>query len=249
MFFPRLRRHAKWMFLFLAVAFGLGFVGFGVGAGGIGVGDVFRGTGGSSGVPSVSKARERISENPKDAQAFRDLATALQANGETDEAVEALESFVALRPRNVDALRELAGLYLAQATDAQQRAQLADLRASYLATGAAIAGSIQLGGKPLDVDPISSAVSSVISEDSSAAFADVQEAVGKYVDAYKRIAAAATSKPDGQLELAQQAEGVGDFPTAIAAYEKFLKLAPDHPNAPDVKRKLKQLRAQVGATG
>jgi len=249
MFFPRLRRHAKWMFLFLAVAFGLGFVGFGVGAGGIGVGDVFRGTGGSSGVPSASDARKRIDENPKDAPAFRDLAAALQADGETDEAIEALESFVALRPKNTDALRELAGLYLAQATEAQQRAQLAELRASYLATGAAIAGSIQLGGKPLDVDPISSAVSSVISQDSSTAFAEAQEALGKYVDTYKRVAAAATSKADGQLELAQQAETVGDLATAIAAYEKFLDLAPDHPNAPDVKRKLKQLRAQVGATG
>ena len=31
MFFPRLRRHAKWMFLLLALAFALGFVGFGVG--------------------------------------------------------------------------------------------------------------------------------------------------------------------------------------------------------------------------
>jgi hypothetical protein len=31
MFFPRLRRHAKWMFLFLALVFALGFVGFGVG--------------------------------------------------------------------------------------------------------------------------------------------------------------------------------------------------------------------------
>jgi len=194
MFFPRLRRHAKWMFLFLAVAFGLGFVGFGVGAGGIGVGDVFRGTGGGSGVPSASDARERISENPKDAQAFRDLATALQAGGETDEAIEALESFAALRPKNTDALRELAGLYLEQATEAQQRAQLADLRASYLATGAAIAGSIQLGGKPLDVDPISSAVSSVISEDSSAAFADVQAAVGRYVDTYRKIAAASRAR-------------------------------------------------------
>ena len=54
MFFPRLRRHAKWMFLFLALAFGLGFVGFGVGAGGVGVGDIFRGAGGASGVPSIS---------------------------------------------------------------------------------------------------------------------------------------------------------------------------------------------------
>ena len=46
MFFPRLRRHAKWMFVFLALVFGLGFVGFGVGAGGVGFGDVFRGGGG-----------------------------------------------------------------------------------------------------------------------------------------------------------------------------------------------------------
>ena len=31
MFFPRLRRQAKWVFLFLALVFALGFVGFGVG--------------------------------------------------------------------------------------------------------------------------------------------------------------------------------------------------------------------------
>ncbi len=237
------------MFLFLAVVFGLGFVGFGVGAGGIGFGDILRGTGGSSGIPSASDAQKRIDENPKDAQAFRDLAKALQADGDTDGAIEALESFVALRPKNEEALRDLAGFYLAQATEAQQRAQLAELRATYLASGATIAGSIQLGGKPLDVDPISSAVSSVISKDSSAAFAETQQAIGKYVDTYKRIAAAATDKADGQLQLARAAEGVFDLATAIVAYEKFLNLAPDHPSAPAVKRKLKQLRAQAGATG
>ena len=31
MFFPKLRRKAKWVFLLLAIAFGLGFVAFGVG--------------------------------------------------------------------------------------------------------------------------------------------------------------------------------------------------------------------------
>ena len=31
MFFPRLRRQAKWMFVFLALVFGVGFVAFGVG--------------------------------------------------------------------------------------------------------------------------------------------------------------------------------------------------------------------------
>ena len=47
MFFPKLRRQAKWVFVFLALVFALGFVVFGVGSGGgIGLGDLF-GTGGS----------------------------------------------------------------------------------------------------------------------------------------------------------------------------------------------------------
>jgi hypothetical protein len=119
MFFPRLRRHAKWMFLFLALAFGLGFVGFGVGAGGIGVGDVFRDAAGGTSVPSVSDAEQRVLDNPKDAQAFKDLATAHQADDNIDEAIEAMQSYVALRPRDTDGLRELAALYLQQASEAQ----------------------------------------------------------------------------------------------------------------------------------
>lgn len=248
MFFPRLRRHAKWMFLFLAVVFALGFVGFGVGAGGVGFGDILRGTGAGSGVPSISDAEERLLENPKDAQAFRDLATAHQAAGNTDKAIGALESFVALRPRNTDVLRELAGLYLTKATDAQQRAQISDYRAAYLAPGAAIAGTIQLGGRPLDPDPISSAVSSQVSGSSSLAYADAQEASGRAVDTYRRIAAVLPKDPSVQLELAQAAQGAGDVATAVTAYEAFLKLAPDDPTAVEVRRLLKQLRAS-SATG
>src|SRR5215475_5793349 len=76
MFFPRLRRHAKWMFVFLAVALGGGFVLFGVGAGGTGVGDLFRGNGSGSGSPSVSSAQKQTEENPKDVEAWRSLSTA-----------------------------------------------------------------------------------------------------------------------------------------------------------------------------
>jgi tetratricopeptide (TPR) repeat protein len=245
MFFPRLRRHAKWMFVFLALAFGLGFIGFGVGAGGVGVGDIFRGTSGS-GAPSVSEAQERIDKNPKDAQAFRDLATALQAEDDLDGAIQALEDLTALRPRNTDALRELAGLYLRKSEDAQQRAQLAQLRASYLAPGAALIGSINLGDKPLDVDPINEAVGSTYSEEANAAYADAQSASQSAVAAYKRIAAASPRDPNVQLELAQTAQSASDYATAIAAYKKFLKLAPDDPSAPDVKRLLKQLEPFAG---
>ena len=124
MFFPRLRRHAKWMFVFLALVFGLGFVLFGVGAGGVGVGDIFRGAGGT-GVQSVSDAREKTEERPEDPEAWRDLATALQTDGETERGDRRAETAVALAPKDASALRELAGLHLALASERQQDAQLA----------------------------------------------------------------------------------------------------------------------------
>ena len=236
------------MFLFLAIMFALGFVGFGVGAGGVGFGDILRGQGGSSGVPSISKSQQRVLDNPKDAQAFRDLATAQQAAGKTDDAIESLESFVALRPRNTDVLRELAGLYLSKATDAQQRGQIADYRAAFLAPATAVASAIQLGGKPADVDPISQAVSGAITQDSSIAYSEAQQASAKAVETYRRITGVRPNDPTVQLELAQAAQDAGDTATTIAAYKAFLKLAPDDPTAVEVRRLLKQLR-QFSPTG
>lgn len=243
MFFPRLRRHAKWVFVFLALVFGVGFVGFGVGAGGVGFGDILKGSAGGSGVPSVSEAQKRVDENPTDAKAFRDLATAYQAKGDIDGAVEALEDFTRLKPKNIDGLRELAGLYLKKASDAQQRAQIAQLRSDYLAAGGAVIGSLILDKKPLDVDPINAAVAAEVSQDTNQAFGEAQTAAQSAVSTYKRMAAAAPRDPNVQLELAQAAQSTNDAATAIAAYKKFLKLAPNDPSAPDVKRLLKQLGA------
>ena len=162
MFFPRLRRHAKWMFLFLALVFGLGFVGFGVGAGGIGFGDVIRDAAGGGGQPSVSDAEQQVLDNPKDAKAFRDLSTAQQAAGNTDGAIEALQSFTQLRPKDTDALRELAALYLQQASAAQERAQIYQARADYFAPGAIRDTLFQVGNSPLTPDPITNAVSTTL---------------------------------------------------------------------------------------
>ena len=249
MFFPRLRRQAKWVFLFLALVFGLGFVGFGVGAGGVGVGDIFRDAGGGSGVPSVSEAQKRVSENPSDPQAFRDLATAQQTDGNTAGAIEALEELVALRPKDVDALRELGALYLQQAGEAQQRAQIAQFRAAYLTPSASVTGLFQLDGKSLDPDPITNAVSGELSTEYQLAASDAQQASSKAVDSYRKIAAATPRDPNVQLELAQAAQGAGDFATAVTAYESFLRLAPSDPTAPEVKRILRQLRQQLAPAG
>ena len=64
MFFPRLRRHTKWMFVLLALFFGVGFVAFGVGAGGTGIGDIFRNHQSGGGGPSVKSALEATQKHP-----------------------------------------------------------------------------------------------------------------------------------------------------------------------------------------
>ena len=94
MFFPRLRRHAKWMFVLLALIFGLGFVLFGVGAGGTGIGELLRGGGGGGGdSPSVYDARKRVEENPNDATGPArpgDGAPARRPDGRVDRRAPAL---------------------------------------------------------------------------------------------------------------------------------------------------------------
>jgi len=247
MFFPRLRRHAKWMFLFLALVFALGFVGFGVGAGGVGFGDILKGSGGG-GAPSISKAEQKTLDNPKDAQAFKDLSTAYQAASQTDNAIQALTSYSQLRPKDADALRQLAALYLQKASDAQQRAQILQYRAAFLAPGTIRDAIFQIGGSPLTPDPITNAVSTSYDTEISAAASEAQGAAAQAVDQYRKIAQLHPKDPTVQLELASAAQSANDVATTIAAYKAFLKLAPDDPTAPEVRRQLKLLQ-KSGSTG
>ena len=245
MFFPRLRRHAKWMFVFLAVALGGGFVLFGVGAGGTGVGDIFRGGGASSG-PSISSAQKKTEENPKDVEAWRDLSTAYQTGGKTDEAIEAQKTVVVLAPKDTNALRELASLYLAQASAKQQEAQVLQLRAAYQGAGQGFPGAFTSpDGQPLLDDRISTVIKTQSSPQIQELANAAQVASAESVDAYKRIASISPNDPNVQLELAQAAQQAGDAATMIVAYKAFLKLAPDDPNAPIVEQQLKQLTAST----
>ena len=197
--------------------------------------------GGRRRTPSISDAEKRTFENPKDAQAFRDLATAQQAAGNTDDAVEALQSYVALRPRNTDALRELAALYLQKASAAQERAQIFQARSDFLAPGGIRDTIFQIGGSPLEPDPITNAVSTSYDREISAAVSEVQSSSAQAVEMYRKITEIQPKDPSVQLELAQAAQSANDVATTIAAYKAFLRLAPDDPTAPEVRRLLKQL--------
>ena len=99
------------------------------------------------------------------------------------------------------------------------------------------------------MDPISNAVSVALEDRVAAAYNDARTAASGAVATYKQLAAASPNDPNVQLELAQAATSAGDIATTIAAYETFVKLAPEDPTTPEVKRILEQLRAQAGATG
>lgn len=246
LFFTRLRQHAKWMFVFLALVFGLGFVVFGIGSDqGTGIGDLLRdGGGATNGGVSVSDARKQVAEQPKSADAQRTLATALQEDGQTDEAVVVLNRYLALRPNDQDALRELAGLHLGRATSLAQNAQEAQVRASYLTFGSTFSTPLDLGeGATLGPDPIDEAISTQANQEVSEAYAASQAAFQQAERTYDKLAAAAPNDPNVQLELAQAAQQSGNLTKAIAAYEQFLKLAPDDPSAPIVKQQIAQLKA------
>ena len=245
MFFPRLRRHAKWMFVLLALVFGLGFVVFGVGAGGTGIGDIFRDQGGTSSGQSVSDAQKQAADHPKSPQAWRDLSTAYQTEGETGGAIDALNRVIVLRPRSPEAYRELAGLHLTQASEYQQQLQQAQIVAAFRAPGTAFPSLTTKSGQATLTDPLQSAVTSDVTSAASTLYQQAAAEAIAAVDAYKKLVRLQPNDPNIQLELAQTAQQTGDVTTAIGAYQRFLTLAPDDPNASVVRAQLKQLRTNA----
>jgi tetratricopeptide (TPR) repeat protein len=251
LFFTRIRTHAKWVFVFLAVTFASSFVLFGVGTGFGGLQDILQQNQGSTGGPSASKARDRINANPRDAQAYRDLSTALQNDGKVTESIAPLAKYVELQPTDADAQRELAGLYLREAEVHRVEVQTASLALQEAVPGQLFQPpSTTPIGQALATDPLSTALSTRYNDALNKAYAKTQENYSKAVGVYKKLAKtpAGLSDPSVQFELGQTAELAGDTATAIAAYKKFLQLSPEDPSAPAVKDRVKQLELRVSAT-
>ncbi len=243
MFFPRLRRQAKWVFVFLALVFTIGFVVFGVGSGGgVGLGDLFNSNNNSKSAVSESSARKRIAKNPRDAQAYRDLATALETKGDLPGAISALRHFTKLRRQNVEALTDLAGLYTSQGSRLQPQIQAAQARNTSSLDAAFNPGISFNGQLAVPPNPVFQAVSAVSSNRLQKLYTDQQKDFTNAELVYKRIVKITPRDATAQLNLGQVAQQAGDTGTAIAAYKEFIKLAPDDPTAPIVKQQIKALK-------
>jgi tetratricopeptide (TPR) repeat protein len=258
LFFQRLRNHAKWAYVGLAVAFVLGFVLLGVGSGSTGAADVLGNMfnfGSSSSGTSITKLQKKVDASPKDAKTWRDLATALEQKQRTQDAVNALERYTALRPKDQNALAELASQYGTLATNYATDYSNAQAEGQQFSSPGAVfapASTTPFGKAFADPtalqDPISSAVQALASNKQSTAYTNFQTAQKNAEGVYQKLSKLNPNDATTQIQLGQAAQSAGDTVVAIAAYEDFLKLAPTDPLAPQVKQALKQLQASAATS-
>ena len=195
---------------------------------------------------SVDDARERVRENPRDAQALRDLATALTTEGRPEEAIEPLQRYTQLRPRDLGALRELAGLHMRRANRIRQQAQEAQLEAQLANPGTDFLppASTPLG-QALAKRPVNDALATAANERLTSLITQLQRAYNDAKGVYQRLAVADPNDPSIQIFLADTAQNAGDTQTALAAYRRFLRLAPDDPLVPQVREQIARLEQQA----
>jgi tetratricopeptide (TPR) repeat protein len=250
MFFPKLRRRAKWVFLLLAIAFAIGFVAFGVGTGvgGTSIGDVLRDIiGRQSTAGSLDDARKDAAEHPADADAQLAYANALQARGQTRAAIVVLQGYTARKPKDTDALRQLANLWGSVANTAQQEQEAAQAQATQASAAASLAASTSPFLQEVDQNKIAQTLASQASARASAAQARVQQAATSQQQIYEQLTLLLPDDPSVYLSLGIAAQEASDLKSAIAAYEKFLQLAPNDPSAAQVKQQVQFLKQQLKA--
>ena len=254
MFFPKLRAHAKWVFVLLAVMFAGSFVFLGVGSGSSGLGDLLQGNWGdlfssnSGNSAQVEKDQKRIDKNPKDYAAYRDMAAAQASDGKFDAAIATLLKLKTVNPKDTDGLTQLASLYLRKADQARLVAVNAQAETQGTADPTAFlpAPTTPFGKayKSLST-PLSTAISTGANTKFNDAYSKMTAAYSQAVGAYEDVAKVNPNDPSIQFALAQTAEQATDTKTAIAAYKRFLKLAPEDPTAPAIRQRVKQLNQQA----
>jgi cytochrome c-type biogenesis protein CcmH/NrfG len=255
LFFQRLRVHAKWAFVLLALVFALGFVFLGIGSGSTGITGALQQAfnfGHSAGGTSISSLKKKTEKHPGNAQDWRALATAYETKQQTANAIAALKKYTALRPKDTSALAELGSEYSDEAQTYATQYQVAAAQGQNQGSaGDAFAppSTTPLGKAFNDPnalkDPIAAAVQAAASANEDTAFQSYQAAQIGATTAYRELVTLTPNDANAQLELGQAAQAANATQVSITAYEKFLKLAPHDPLAAQVKSQLASLRTQV----
>jgi tetratricopeptide (TPR) repeat protein len=253
------------LFVVMIVIFGASFVIGGVGTGNqASLSDIFGNSGGSSGTTtptagSVGSLEKKVKAQPKNAQAWTDLANAYASATQPSDEARAWAKVNALKPGNMETLQRLA---LAQAqvanNNSSQAPQLQQAGLSQSPGNDSTFAGGTLG--TLSEDPVTQAQAAAESDQQSKYLTQASTYAKKANTWWKRstgtygkiVSLPSFSKNDLAatiwLNYGSAAQSANDTKTAIKAYDSFLKLAPDDVNAAQVKKILKQLKASSSTT-
>jgi cytochrome c-type biogenesis protein CcmH/NrfG len=249
LFFSRLRRHAKIIYVLLAVVFAAGFVVLGVGSGSTGIGDLLQGklfgsNGGTSTGSQISDKQKAIARNPNNAALYVDLASLYQSDQNQAKALATLQQAKKIAPKNVAVLNQIAAIYGARAgNDVNAYQNLQATYAENVTTPPGLDTSSQIG-QALTSDPYSQALQTKLSTAYSKALSSLTKVESVYKNA-AQVSRGTSDEPNQLLQLASAAQNANDLPTAANAYKRFLQVSPDNPNAPTVRQTLAQIQAAL----
>jgi tetratricopeptide (TPR) repeat protein len=241
LFFMKLRKRAKFVYVILAVLFAITFAFLGVGSGSGGLDQLFQGLnifhrGGNP----VSKAQKHIKDHPKDPNGFRELATAYESKGDNGNAISALQQYTSMKPKDVKSLSELAGLQMNQATDYVQQYQAAYKNRQLLTPSQSFLPTGKLG-TALGTNQ----VEQVEGQRADAAVQDLQQrtqlAYNGAVSSYEAVTKLTPNDSNAWFSLAQAAQQAGNYTTAVSAYKRYLKLNPESTSRSQIEALIKQL--------
>jgi cytochrome c-type biogenesis protein CcmH/NrfG len=246
LFFSRLRRHAKVIYVLLALVFVFSFVLLGVGSGSNGISDAlqnfFGQNNGSSIGSQIDDKQQAVERNPQNVTLYLDLAGLYQSDNQEAKALATLRKARQVAPKNIDVLSRIASIYGAQAgREGDNYRNVLAVYSQNVTTPPGLDTSSQIG-QALTSDPYSQALQTKLND----AYTKVITAYQKVAGVYKQAAQAAkgsSDEPNALLQWASAAQSANDLGTAITAYQRFLKVAPDNPNAASVRQTLAQLQA------
>jgi tetratricopeptide (TPR) repeat protein len=245
MFFPKLRRQAKWVFVLLALCFAVGFVVFGVGSGGgLGLNDIFNGSGSSTGGPSVKDAQKKIGKG--DLAAYKELADAYRQDGKVDQAIAAGEQYLRVRPKDYEYMRTVASDYEAQAGRERDQASAIQDRVTSSTGGTTFAPpGNSLLGRALQPGKIDTELTTSANQQLTDIYSSLQRSYARATVLYQRLAANTPNDVLLQLLLGNAALQSRNNPVAMKAYRKIIKLSPDSAEAQQARQELQYLKAQL----
>jgi tetratricopeptide (TPR) repeat protein len=262
-----IRNRRGWVaavFCVLAAIFAASFVIGGVGTGSnASLSDIFNNGGGSASTTaqptSIGALQKKVKAQPKNAQAWQQLADAYSSASRPSDEAGAMGHVVALKPGNLESLQRLAAAQGQVATSQSNQAQQLQQQAYTSSPGNDTTFS---GGTlgTLSEDPVTIAQAAAESEQQTKLLKQASTYSTRANTWWKRSSSTyaklvklpAFAKNDLAasiwLNYASSAQSANDVKTALTAYGAFLKLAPDDVNAPQVRTIVKQLKKSAATS-